>query len=146
MFQCFNFFNTFQSCLIIVRCYIEINTDFDDFTFDISKTWILRHICKTLNFIPFISVYLSSASHEWDACTIHEYIDGLVQERRNSSALAVELHLSCTNPVISYQWYFVVVLSIEQFYPYPWGLLRWQWARSWTVCKMSTWLCSCALK
>ena len=24
------------------------------------------------------------------------YIDGLVQERRNSSALAMELHLSCT--------------------------------------------------
>ena len=26
--------------------------------------------------------------------------DGLVQERRNSSALAVELRLSCTNPSI----------------------------------------------
>ena len=25
-------------------------------------------------------------------------IDGLVQERRNSSALAMELGLSCTNP------------------------------------------------
>ena len=29
-------------------------------------------------------------------------IDGLVQERRNSSALAMELHLSCTNPS---KWY-----------------------------------------
>ena len=28
------------------------------------------------------------------------YIDELVQERRNSSALAVELRLSCTNPSI----------------------------------------------
>ena len=28
----------------------------------------------------------------------HMHIDGLVQERRNSSALAVELRLSCTNP------------------------------------------------
>ena len=27
-------------------------------------------------------------------------IDGLVQERRNSSALAMELRLSCTNPSI----------------------------------------------
>ena len=27
-------------------------------------------------------------------------IDGLVQERRNSSALAMELHLSCINPSI----------------------------------------------
>ena len=28
------------------------------------------------------------------------HIDGLVQERRNPSALAMELHLSCTNPLI----------------------------------------------
>ena len=27
------------------------------------------------------------------------YIDGLVQERCNSSALAIELCLSCTNPI-----------------------------------------------
>ena len=31
----------------------------------------------------------------------HKHIDGLVQERRNSSALAMELCLSCTNPLIS---------------------------------------------
>ena len=30
---------------------------------------------------------------------IHHNIDGLVQERRNSSALAMELRLSCTNPL-----------------------------------------------
>ena len=30
----------------------------------------------------------------------NQYIDGLVQERRNSSALAMELRLSCTNPSI----------------------------------------------
>ena len=28
------------------------------------------------------------------------YIDGLMQERRNSSVLAMELRLSCTNPLI----------------------------------------------
>ena len=28
------------------------------------------------------------------------HVDGLVQERRNSSALAMELRLSCTNPLI----------------------------------------------
>ena len=27
-----------------------------------------------------------------------DQFDGLVQERRNYSALAMELHLSCTNP------------------------------------------------
>ena len=30
----------------------------------------------------------------------YQYIDGLVQERHNSSALAMELRLSCTNPSI----------------------------------------------
>ena len=29
-----------------------------------------------------------------------DYFDGLVQERRNSSALAMALRLSCTNPSI----------------------------------------------
>ena len=38
-------------------------------------------------------------------CPFHDtcctwYIDGLVQERRNSSALAMELRLSCNNPSI----------------------------------------------
>ena len=28
------------------------------------------------------------------------YINGLVQERRNSSAKALELRLSCTNPLV----------------------------------------------
>ena len=32
---------------------------------------------------------------------ISQHIDGLVQERRNSSALAMELRLSCTKPSIS---------------------------------------------
>ena len=31
---------------------------------------------------------------------IRSYIDGLVQERRNSIANALELRLSCTNPSI----------------------------------------------
>ena len=30
-------------------------------------------------------------------------IDGLVQERRNSSALAIELRLSCINPLICWK-------------------------------------------
>ena len=30
-----------------------------------------------------------------------QHIDGLVQERRNSSALAMDLCLSCTDPLIS---------------------------------------------
>ena len=36
----------------------------------------------------------------WSTISIGQYIDGLVQERRNSSALAVDLRLSCINPSI----------------------------------------------
>ena len=32
------------------------------------------------------------------------YFDGLVHERRNSSALAMEVHLSCTNLSILCKW------------------------------------------
>ena len=31
---------------------------------------------------------------------VQEYMDGLVQEKRNSIANALELRLSCTNPSI----------------------------------------------
>ena len=34
-------------------------------------------------------------------CVSQVYIDGLVQERRNSIAITLELRLSCTNPSIS---------------------------------------------
>ena len=38
----------------------------------------------------------------WETCTWRDglinKVNGLVQERRNSSALALELHLSCTKP------------------------------------------------
>ena len=34
----------------------------------------------------------------WSVSLCRRHVDGLVQERRNSSALAVELSLSCINP------------------------------------------------
>ena len=39
------------------------------------------------------------------------YIDGLVQERRNSIANALELHLSCTNPSIQWWGYDIKTFS-----------------------------------
>ena len=41
-------------------------------------------------------------SHSMITGTSPLHIDGLVQERRNSSAIAMELRLSCTNPSISW--------------------------------------------
>ena len=40
------------------------------------------------------------------------YIDGLVQERCNSSALAMELHLPCTNPSTCITQFFWVKLYL----------------------------------
>ena len=40
----------------------------------------------------------------WLVCISRAHVDGLVQERRNSSALATELRLSFTNPAIC-SWY-----------------------------------------
>ena len=42
-------------------------------------------------------------------------IDGLVQERRNSSALAMEFRLSCTNPSI---WWWPIFAGMFWFQPH----------------------------
>ena len=54
-------------------------------------------------FLPFMSLrYVLWAMIHSTSCVADMYIDGLVQERRNSSALAMELRLCCTNPSICY--------------------------------------------
>ena len=42
------------------------------------------------------------------------YMNGLVQERRNSIADRLELHLSCTNPLIIHVWPMLNMLKLEQ--------------------------------
>ena len=37
---------------------------------------------------------------QWNVTRLPYNVNGLVQERRNSSALAMELRLSCTNPLM----------------------------------------------
>ena len=59
----------------------------------------------------------------WDAMMLtwhHWNIDGLVQERRNSSALAMELRLSCTNPSI-YNMKHVASIPITPFLCVSWS-------------------------
>ena len=51
---------------------------------------------------------------------LDEHFDGLVQERRNSSALAMELHLSCTKPSIceisiTYDFHHILQVIIKDF-------------------------------
>ena len=49
------------------------------------------------NIIAYVEDYLMKVLN-WQ--NVWQHIDGLVQERRNSSASAMELRLSCTNPSI----------------------------------------------
>ena len=51
------------------------------------KTKMYDHFCRT-----FFFSYYTTLMHA------HDYVDGLVQERRNSIANALGLRLSCTNP------------------------------------------------
>ena len=64
---------------------------------------------------PLLSMLTAKSSQDIlltykQSCT--EHIDGLVQERRNSSALATELRLSCAKPSMSH--------------PEIWQLLVWE--------------------
>ena len=71
--------------------------------------WVTRFWCRCLDTYPVYNSWcLSQWEHEvcwWEGWENHPEccIDGLVQERCNSSGLATELHLSCTNP--SSQWH-----------------------------------------
>ena len=47
------------------------------------------HVCNVKDGTPNVQMIIYSI-----------YINGLVRKRRNSSALAMELRLSCTNPSI----------------------------------------------
>ena len=51
------------------------------------------HMKKSLDMLHKMSELYRTAHEMWPP-----NIDGLVQEKRNSSALAMELRLSCTNP------------------------------------------------
>ena len=67
-------------------------------------------------------------------CNSKQYIDGLVQERRNSSVLAMELRLSCTNPSISANEYSPVIYAVgclsiilEIFFMSLWSVVYHVW-------------------
>ena len=78
--------------------------------------------------------------HHGKAAYWHQYSDGLVQESCNSSALAMELFLSCTNPSIcinslvqEYQVSSALAMKIPQFYTSPLMCAWWSgvWALWW---------------
>ena len=57
--------------------------------------------------LPYVLIFDALYFHHWNNVvlqtnTLYSHIDGLVQEIHNSSALAVELCLSCISPSICY--------------------------------------------
>ena len=46
----------------------------------------------------------NDSEEDMDSAGMYACIEGLVQERHNSIANALELHLSCTNPSIRFIW------------------------------------------
>ena len=76
----------------------------DDSRFEPSQ-WETALFCNNISHWP-------GASLESSLCFVWGQIEGLVQERRNSSASAMELCLSCTNP-----WKLWSVTKTERSYP-----------------------------
>ena len=95
-------------------------------------------------FYGIYCVLIQTASHGWCLTkrTIFHCIDidGLVQERRNSSALAIELRLSCTNPSIwmrEWGWvckYLSIYIYIYTFVGSWWLSNGMRWFPKWLSC------------
>ena len=69
------------------------------------------------------STYLENTNNH--CCSSSPWDNGLVQERCNSSALAMELGLSCTNPLICHPQYW-------------WSLVQWIYHHTLTHCGLVT--------
>ena len=85
-------FNNFYSRKLIVKCC------------RVCKSWQigsnLRHLVSVCQYDP--SFPIDTSYWHLPHCRMRCHVDGLGQKRRNSSALAMELRLSCTNPLM---WY-----------------------------------------
>ena len=92
------------------------------------NTEICVKLCKDTEIVAIC--YWSEFPRGWQPCNLKlkwqvltkccpssanvgEHMNGLVHEKHNSSVLAIELHLSCTNPSISYElWISMCHLTI----------------------------------
>ena len=83
----------------------------------ISRAWISNHIPQNSVGYNYLSMPYITASDTQSPC-----MEGLVQERRNSSAHVLEFCLSCTNPSISYSVLSWVMLWWDPSFFYAMGL------------------------
>ena len=84
-------------CFIVTGAIIWYNCSNDNLA-------ILKHTLIARLMGPIYGAHLGPTGPRWAPCWPHKLcylvVDGLVQERHNSSALAMELRLSCTNPLL----------------------------------------------
>ena len=66
----------------------------------IHHSWLHNCLVRTHNYLWLLSVACGFTQAVYNWSWVPDYINGLVQERRNSIADALELRLSCTNPSI----------------------------------------------
>ena len=96
------------------------------------RRWMFRlptlwNLASTLLLEVYLHVYGSPTWHD-TICYIRcvhsffSHVDGLVQERRNSNALTMELRLFALN-----HWCYLCSLVTQCIYPYYFGLLNWCW-------------------
>ena len=92
----------YGAIICIIFGYEFINTSIDLVENSIRLSWYIH--CRFYHCVSRLSAG-HVCNNNANRCTIlgnddneTVYIDGLVQERRNSSAIAIELRLSYTNP------------------------------------------------
>ena len=95
-----------QSCTEPSICSWLVGVPWEDLPCRSGQKWFGAQGFKSyvgVRFIPWELDFAPSlfSFHDWH---VWRHFDWLVQERRNSSALTMELRLSCTNPSI---WWFV---------------------------------------
>ena len=76
--------NAFENIVCKMAAILSISSMYSPGQYHINSLWYVVHW-------PQDKIYLSGR---------RDFIDGLMQERRNSSALAMKLPLSCINPSI----------------------------------------------
>ena len=113
--------------------------------------WVTRYLPN----LSFNIAYILQILFDLDCmcgCVLY-HIDGLVQERRNSSASAMELRLSCTNPSI-YRYVIVFIHLLNQHYHSSyWYIFIWHqnlhifvfisycWPLCWWFIRIKTFAC-----
>ena len=80
--------------------------------------WTFTHASRVISNPGEVNCPPTHGINSFSHCKYHLHLDGLMQERRNSIAYALELHLSCTDLSIYLLWQ--ETCSLYDTDPIPW--------------------------